>query len=93
MHQRLARCQAQAAVLAVALTHELPARARAGAARLNAAQALPFALASTGATAPLTPTQRQGQLGRLGQLQGDAAEWHTHNGAAPPKCPAPRAPL
>ena len=81
---RLARCQAQAAELAVALTYELPARAGAAAARLDAAEALPAALAGTEAEAPLTLAQRQAQTGQLLLLQGGAAtEWHTHSGPAP----------
>ncbi|WP_052732706.1 helix-turn-helix domain-containing protein [Hymenobacter terrenus] len=81
--ERLAQCRAQAEVLRVRLAHEVPARAAAAAARLDAAEALPAALAAIEA-APLTPAQRQGQLGQLLQLQGGAAvEWHTHSGPAP----------
>lgn len=91
VHQRLARCKAQAAGLAVALAHELPARAAAAAARLHAADALPAALAATEAAAPLTPAQRQGQTGQLLQLLGGAAaEWHAHSGPAPAALQAAR---
>jgi hypothetical protein len=84
VRQRLARCRAQAAGLAVALAHEVPARAAAAAARLHAAETLPAALAATEAAAPLTPAQRQSQAGQLLQLLGGAAaEWHAHSGPAP----------
>jgi hypothetical protein len=81
---RLAQCRAQAEVLRVRLAYEVPARAGAAAARLNAAETLPAALAGTEAAAPLTPAQRQTQTGQLLLLLGGAAaEWHTHSGPAP----------